>query len=66
MNPEAREELARCFAGRSDRGGRRSPAKWSSSGTAAPVASWTWTKVSVPISSPNRSLLIRRKKMFSP
>lgn len=50
-------------AGRVD---QRSPAKRSFSGTAAPVGSWTRTKVSMPINSPNLSLPILRKKMFSP
>ena len=45
---------------------QRSPAKRSFSGMAAPVASWTRTKVSKPINSPNLSLPILRKKMFSP
>ena len=45
---------------------QRSPAKRSFSGTAAPVASLTRTKVSMPINSPNFSLPILRKKMFSP
>lgn len=49
--------------GRAD---QRSPAKRSFSGMAAPVASWTRRKVSMPISSPNLSLPILRKKMFSP
>lgn len=45
---------------------QRSPAKRSFSGMAASVASWTRTKVSMPINSPNLSLPILRKKMFSP
>lgn len=45
---------------------QRRPAKRSFSGTAAPVVSWTRRKVSTPINSPNLSLPIRRKKMFSP
>lgn len=45
---------------------QRSPAKRSFSGRAAPVASWTRTKVSMPINSLNRSCPILRKKMFSP
>jgi hypothetical protein len=53
-------------ARRGERVDQRSPAKRSFSGTAVPVASLTRTKVSVPISSPNLSLPILRKKMFSP
>ncbi len=53
----------RAPVGRAD---QRSPAKRSFSGTAAPVASLTRTKVSMPINSPNLSLPILRKKMFSP
>lgn len=45
---------------------QRSPAKRSFSGMAAPVVSWTRTKVSMPINSPNLPLPILRKKMFSP
>lgn len=45
---------------------QRSPAKRSFSGSPAPVASCTRTKVSMPINSPNLSLPILRKKMFSP
>lgn len=52
--------------GSAARADQRSPAKRSFSGTAAPVASWTRTKVSMPINSPNLSLPILRKKMFSP
>jgi hypothetical protein len=47
------------------RQGQRRPAKRSFSGTSAPVVSWTRTKVSMPINSPNLSLPILRKKMFS-
>ncbi|GAA5615695.1 putative enoyl-CoA hydratase echA8 [Streptomyces platensis] len=53
----------RASLGRAD---QRSPAKRSFSGTAVPVGSWTRRKVSMPISSPNLSLPILRKKMFSP
>ncbi|MDH6222586.1 hypothetical protein M2283_009937 [Streptomyces pseudovenezuelae] len=56
------DELSR-LVGRAD---QRSPAKRSFSGTAVPVASWTRTKVSTPISSPNLSLPSLRKKMLSP
>lgn len=59
----AADELSRALVGRAD---QRSPAKRSFSGTAAPVASLTRTKVSMPINSPNLSLPILRKKMFSP
>lgn len=45
---------------------QRRPAKRSFSGTTVPAAPWTRTKVSTPINSPNRSLPILRKKMFSP
>ncbi|SCD32520.1 hypothetical protein GA0115239_100640 [Streptomyces sp. BpilaLS-43] len=48
------------------RAAQRSPAKRSFSGTAAPVASFTRTKVSMPMKSANLSLPILRKKMFSP
>ncbi len=47
------------------RPGQRRPAKRSFSGTSAPVVSWTRAKVSTPINSPNLSLPILRKKMFS-
>lgn len=50
----------------SPRADQRSPAKRSFSGIAVPVVSWTRTKVSTPINSPNLSLPILRKKMFSP
>ncbi len=49
--------------GRAD---QRRPAKRSLSGRAAPVVSWTRTNVSMPMNSPNLSLPIPRKKMFSP
>ncbi|CAM5564666.1 Adaptive-response sensory-kinase SasA [Streptomyces californicus] len=45
---------------------QRRPAKRSFSGTGAPVVSLTRTKVSRPMSEPNLSLPILRKKMFSP
>lgn len=53
-------------AGGADERVQRSPAKRSFSGTGAPVVSWTRTKVSMPMNSPNLSLPILRKKMFSP
>lgn len=59
----AADERSRTPSGRTD---QRRPAKRSFSGTAAPVVSWTRTKVSMPINSPNLSLPILRKKMFSP
>ena len=59
--------VAQCIAfGRYKGDDQRNPAKRSFSGTAAPVVSWTRTKVSTPISSVNLSLPIFRKKMFSP
>lgn len=61
--PAAAPSAGRQVVGRAD---QRSPAKRSFSGTAAPVVSRTRTKVSTPINSPNRSLPILRKKMFSP
>ena len=54
----------RCDEPPAERGQRR-PANRSCSGSGAPVRSWTRTKVSRPMNSANRSLPIRRKKMFS-
>ncbi|SEB29368.1 hypothetical protein SAMN04490356_0022 [Streptomyces melanosporofaciens] len=62
----ARDHLYGCQVVAGRRSDQRSPAKRSFSGTAAPVASWTRRKVSMPINSPNLSLPILRKKMFSP
>lgn len=64
--PARSRRTADAHSGPVGRADQRSPAKRSFSGMAAPVASWTRTKVSMPISSPNLSLPILRKKMFSP